>query len=1686
MFDAPELNQFLETAHTVMSQPVVHAEINMNSADNIERIGVYRYRPNGFDAKYRGLPISYDPFDNGDHYTDAEMGYAEIGGTYEDGTDVSSQVIFRQDNDRLGRLYSLEDCFRPNRPRSGINKFIFLGSGGISRSTPQFFDGASDNPAMRPRFYVSSGSDHFKYWTSYKQEGKKERGISYAAGNSYLIDDAVPFVVYKNPVPANRIVVKMQTLVGEEDRGQIFNNGQYIADPLFGDPKVPAQWDVEVLQEGSWNRAYSFSGSDRIGPDGYMELGYGIVVPSNHSNYVYMGEVTSQSLLPDNANENDLWLVRSNEFERGLFYIGVDINGTIQWDTFVPEYGWHVEPNGFNNQSSVLKNIVDPPFFGTPPTYREFQMIGGIRIVVRSMRHLDTTFDLIELSPRLVMDWTDRTAEFSVSKTMGDLSGSSVPVGTLMASTGNISVNNNDSAFNVNNPLDPKTGIGSVAAYWSGHRAKILFYDKVMNVNGYDYFVPIKTLYTETTPDIKSDFDEIEISLRDRLYLFETMSAPSLLMTDVSLSRAVMTLMDNIGFTNYTFKRLEGQVDPVIPYFFIPPDRSVIEVLVELALATQSSMFLDEFNNLVVASKEYIMPDPGQRKTDLVVRGHDEDGKLANIKAISSAERPVYNAGQIDYTKRYIQRTSGVLDQALYQPQDKTWVYAPTMVWEASADSTTAAMNENAGVQEAYTLSAVPLSTDLSDAIPIVRGAGIINNTFNVGEAANYMSRHNGYFYANGEIIRYDAIQYSVSGTGNVWIESADQYQTLALSLPFGGKIYPTGLIRIWCEPYYRSNPDGSATLQVGPVKSHGRGQFGTKITSHSAGLSSYWSDPANVGGMVQNPDPLFNLKEEQFYQQGLKQNVPAGRRLGNIDGKRLAERSTRNGIMNHHMSRKFWSESEINRMTSAKAGTMQSSALVFTGPAFPADADPRNHISYVFKPLTDHYTNFGTRCRIIGKAETGSSVPQTPIGSTTFFKIPSTSPSSQTHIAGGSGGVAIHVDPKTNAGYFFEIAALTGADPSSYEIPDIESKTLIGTVTAVTVNNGIVTITYDSSGAEEEAIVRPEDNISVSGVFIENGPHIGGVRRVMSVTSSQIEYEIMNTPYTWINDFGKVSKGGVDLGRLTGAAIDESGTLTFTTLYPTGLFVGDTVSLTGFNASSETLDPNKEASVTLVSSDGRTVSVSIPKFSGSWTPSEYSKAEVHLVSSDTPQLSNIWFYKTVADDMGGGATHVNRTASYTELEVPGHRLSAGDIVTVDSAVGSVRGDYQVTYISGQVVRLNRGGSSINGAIADTTIGLLDPVATTYKLWSGLSNILVDGGLFWGQYRAMAEDNTTVYDLGIEYIDSSRGRTFYLFINNRQVATVFDPNPLVKVNNMALFVRGQTRMMFENVYALGENIIHDGVAKQVQPAHISEAFGIPDGINESDALRKYAVSGFVQSSFLSGISSQTAPKYNMYYEEFGTIMREAAYFNIKYDAAYPALYAKLAPVLNRIKGYTVSGFMADAYGAEFMVFNNLDNLCRLDPETGNYLRIFGITFTQETTKTLTVDDYMSDVDKIGDGKKVIRDPGSVREIYDSIKISRMKYGKNEFQIASDYIQTDDQANRLMGWLIGKMNRGRLNIGISLFQTPTIQLGDIITMSYRDHHDNDILVSSGRQFVVYSIEYSKAVGSAEMTIYATEV
>ena len=1481
MFQDALLQNHLETATSVKSESIVTAEWNMNSLENIRTIGNYRHRPlDGPDSIYKTTINTFDPNDDGNFYTNATYSDIKVDGGFKDNNEPR---FFQSRIEKEQSLYSLEDCFGKFRPRSGINKLRYFDN--------KFSHHSNISMAQRPRYYMADKYDSFKYWTSYRIEDNVERGIAKNTFNGqFFIDDAAPFVIYKESVPANRLVVKVQTNVGDIDLGPFSNSFGSFSDPLYGNANktTPVKWKIQTLQDGGWVDAKVFDasstrldGSPIIGPDGHVELHFGMIVPREYRGiFKHTDILYSDLLLPKSPFEGEAFLVKTDENDLGQYHIW--FNNVYR--VFTPTYGWMLHEDGDVILNGLITSLANSDTYfdiGSGKTrYRDLEYISGIRVIADTMNKVDSTLDIIEMSPRLTADISDMVLDFNVSKHASDLGVSGLPVGQLLASSGNISIFDESQVFNSNNP-------DSLISSHLDKKIKFKFYEAILEAEDIaNYYVPIKTLYSDSMPKTDSNSKKVGISLRDMFFYFESLTAPQIFLQNVSVSYAVSFLLDNIGFSNYMFKRAPGETEMTIPSFFIGTDKSVAQVLQDIAISTQTAMFFDEYNNFIMMSKNYMMPSEAERATDISLYGQDvlvdsneneypyidqvssiamlpkskfggaytvgdsqeiyvwsdtqqspvsvgfyrRTKNPANIVEISAENNSIYNDGRINYTSRSLQKTYGSIRQAYLLDQDKTWVYKPALLWEVTGTDRTRSVNGEISSQSSYVLGAMPLNSRLSEKVPQVVNHRIVENTIDLGEGVYWITRYNGYFYSNGEIVRYDAVQFNVPKTiptetgtsvvdNNVWITSIEEYDNYFSKLSFNGKIYPTGLVRIYSEPKYET-VDGVSRLRNGPVEKHGRGQFGTTISSHEAGLSAYWSDPTNRKACVMDSSYLFSDRDIPSTAIGSAGVSPV-----------IASKTAINGIIKNFLSSSYITESELNNLRSTQTGTVQSSALILNGPSFTTTEKPLDSVSYVHKALDSHYRHFGTRMRIVGKTENNLDKFQTPIGSTPYYSGIGVNDST-VNIAGSSGGLAIMVNPDTNVGYYFEIVAL-------------------------------------------------------SDTKLEN-------------------------------------------------------------------------------------------------------------------------------SNNQNNIYNVIFYK------------VKQKTGTTE-------------------------------------------------------------AVPIRLWAGLTQILVDSGSFVGQSRIIGEDSTTVYDLAVEYENIGSSRKFYLYINNNIVATVEDDDPLPIYNNLALFVRGSARCMFENLYAITNNYSRD--ASYVLDTPLNSVFG-DDEINVNESFRKYSMSGMIQSTYLSGIASASPPKYNLYFEEFGTIMREAAYFNIRYDKAYPALYAKLSPTFNNLKGYTTSGFVAGAYGAEFLIFNSTDTALSLDESSGNYLRIQGVTFTQQSSNELTVDDYFAKKSDSSNpqisGSNLVYSPLIAEQEFLDIKYSRATHGRKEFSLDAQYVQTRDDANSLMGWLVSKIMKPRKSVGLKIFAMPILQLGDIVNIKYINKNGFDEIASDNSRFVIYSIDYNRTPKGPEMTVFLSEV
>jgi len=421
----------------------------------------------------------------------------------------------------------------------------------------------------------------------------------------------------------------MQTHVGNKDLGTFSSASKSISDPFYGDSKksTPVRWKVQGLKNNSWSDIISFTqsstrsdGTPIIGSDGYVELSYGLKVPKQYRDiFIFAEKYSSETLLPEKSINGYSYLIAENESDIGTFHIWID--EIEDYRTFTPDYGWYLEESEVDRLTNFVTDMTNPPKFTTTNNvykFREFEKIKGLRIVVDTMNKPNATFDLIEMSPRLCADLSDKTTSFSIKKNASDLGVSGMPVGQLLASTGSITIFDYDDAFNYNNN-------DSIIKNLIDKHIQFKFYDIIFNVDGWDYYVPLKTLYSDGFPQINNTDQTVSIELRDMFFYFENITAPQTLMTRVSISSAISMLLDSIGFSNYVFKRVSGETELIIPYFYIEPDTSVAEVLQNLAISTQTAMFFDEYNNFVMMSKDYIMPTQDQRPTDIVFSGNEKE-----------------------------------------------------------------------------------------------------------------------------------------------------------------------------------------------------------------------------------------------------------------------------------------------------------------------------------------------------------------------------------------------------------------------------------------------------------------------------------------------------------------------------------------------------------------------------------------------------------------------------------------------------------------------------------------------------------------------------------------------------------------------------------------------------------------------------------------------------------------------------------------------------------------------------------------------------------------------------------------------------------------------------------------------------------------------------------------------------
>lgn len=1049
MFVDPDLINHLDRSQAISTENITFIELNQNDPTNIETLGVFKTGTEIDNSIFK----TWGPLD--------QRYYIKYPFTpsYMKKDVAEEEIVHFGDRRSKSEYFNLADCFTEFRPRSGILKAVVP-----AVKNQVFVD--SFRSVNRPRYYTPSINDNFKYWTSWYSDNGNTIGLSDA--NTGLIDNASPFIIYKEARPANKITVKIQTGMGLASNKGIAGK----PDPLTDLTKssIPEKWKIQYLDmAGTWQDVYVFENYERdiLPPEtGTIDFGYVIKNPVETLGYdfVFRGYLPTIAHLPLAGRNGEAYCIGADKTNIGILYV---------WDTSRPEnvltgywqeYGpiekeWRVIDPDKSPENYAIKNYVNPPYYN--PTsqgiqdgfnhYLEFVVVKGIRIMVEKMIATSRAFDLIELSPRLFINISDSIIQYTVDKAIAE--DNALPVGELSASNGSIVLDNSNLMFNVEQAFNPVVGGGSLLAGRINRNTKVLFYDVVRNVykdfHLYDYIIPIKTLYVLDKPIVVSGLSEATIQLRDLMFRLEEEFCPSIVLKKCSLSKAVATLLDSIGFTNYIFtlpnstQQTQSANKTIIPYFFVTEDMKITEALQNLAQATQSAMFFDEYNNFVVMPREHFGSDPVY-----TLRGQTIEGRRPNIEDINGISIDMIADAEIEYTVRELARYPyGPNSLGLQHGGDEAGRfiageegsflgYKQSVLWNAS------------DVTDISSLSSAVLNSPLSS-LPPQYDPSLPEPFSNIGIDVGYWANNMpfaGTVMMNGEIIKYDAQQVSIQGKP-YWATSQQHFDELISNTDlrlidgFDSSGLRTGLLRIWTD----LEKDETGTLKI--IR-HGRGMYGTPITNHEA-EPIYWTNAYSYRHADTALQTVFNENREDV----LAKYKFAPRALTAAESSQSTGTRSTNYIYNpmHSTYSPLYANPidlmypTINRSTDVvnadpltNKSAVRSSSLVYAGPS----TSTPDTVYKKYKMLQGNkYSTFGCRIGIVGIKAVQDATDENAIGEqspansmryASIDKVEDDGTTTSTVIMGAGGGLFFNTShnvgaASTNDGYYFEITALNG-----------------------------------------------------------------------------------------------------------------------------------------------------------------------------------------------------------------------------------------------------------------------------------------------------------------------------------------------------------------------------------------------------------------------------------------------------------------------------------------------------------------------------------------------------------------------------------------------------------------------------------------------------------------------------------
>lgn len=392
---------------------------------------------------------------------------------------------------------------------------------------------------------------------------------------------------------------------------------------------------------------------------------------------------------------------------------------------------------------------------------------------------------LIEMSPRWVVDITDRIISFDISKESSSNPDDVLPVGLVSA---------NSLTMELVSYEDPRQML-SFEKTMTLNNTKTYLYKRVEVAPYYKIYHSAGTLSDSkgTYEKIKqgtfyldswniSEYGDVSINALDGAKILQEIIAPGIVCKGFSTISIIRTLLDNIGFTNYNFNTTSNDKSVFAPrYWWSDDGKTTWDSIQEICRDSQMVAAFDENNILQFYTREFMFNSTNP--IDWTFR-YDKDGNnLSNV--LSFAKQDLSSANQVKVLWNSV-TSNEYLGNA--QP-----------LWKSSI-SEMGALSLEENLPSTRTSTSTPNYMTLK---------AVVQNEASKNQILDSFS---GYVVIDSEIIEYDAVQYAyydLNGTRNeVWVEDYPQaLKYLGLAAPGASNYQPNNRYRIKTRGAFDTKP---------------------------------------------------------------------------------------------------------------------------------------------------------------------------------------------------------------------------------------------------------------------------------------------------------------------------------------------------------------------------------------------------------------------------------------------------------------------------------------------------------------------------------------------------------------------------------------------------------------------------------------------------------------------------------------------------------------------------------------------------------------------------------------------------------------------------------------------------------------------------------------------------------------